>query len=210
VGGAGCADQDHPCLGLRPTHQELAHTLIHRLKLTLAVGCLPIFSSAGLNLSFYALTARFGCWCACLGKRARQWVVAAGLLYGQVKKFYRRRRVVRIEYRMQWGKLEELKARLKALGLSGKISTAFVERLNLTIRQAIAPFIRRTWGTAQTLLGLESHAEWWRAYYHFVSPRQSLRVPLAQPIARTGRQMPNRYRSRTPAMAAGIIATAGR
>ena len=48
------------------------------------------------------------------------------------------------------------------------------------------------------------HAEWWRAYYHFVKPHQSLRVELAQPIARTGRQLPTRYRSRTPAMAAGI------
>jgi hypothetical protein len=64
--------------------------------------------------------------------------------------------------------------------------------------------IRRTWGTAQTLLGLESHAEWWRAYDHFIRPHQSLRVALAQPIQRTGRQMPKRYRSRAPAMAAGI------
>jgi IS1 family transposase len=193
-----------PVLVLGPRTQELAHTLIHRLKLTLAVGCLPVFTSDGLNFYFYALTAHFGSWCACLGKCALQWVVAAGLLYGQVKKFYRRRRVVRIEYRMQWGKLEELKARLKALGLSGKISTAFVERLNLTIRQAIAPLIRRTWGTAQTLLGLEIHVEWWRAYYHFVRPHESLRVQLAQPIERKGRQIPKRYRSRTPAMAAGI------
>jgi hypothetical protein len=59
-------------------------------------------------------------------------------------------------------------------------------------------------GTAQTFLALESHAERWRAYHHFIRPRQSLRVTLAQPIQRTGRQMPKRYRSRTPAMVAGI------
>jgi hypothetical protein len=29
-------------------------------------------------------------------------------------------------------------------------------------------------------------------------------VELAQPIARKGRQIPKRYRSRTPAMAAGV------
>jgi IS1 family transposase len=193
-----------PALALGPRTQFLAHTLIHHLKSTLAIGCLPVFSSDGLNLYFYALTAHFGSWCECLGKRALQWVVAAGLLYGQVKKFYRQRRVVRIEYRMQWGKLEELKACLKALGLSGRLNTAFVERVNLTLRQAIAPLIRRTWGTAQTLLGLQSHVEWWRAYYHFIRPHESLRVELAHPIERKGRQIPKRYRSRTPAMAAGI------
>jgi IS1 family transposase len=193
-----------PALALGPRTQNVAHTLIHRLIRTLAPGCLPVFSSDGLNLYFYALTAHCGAWCASLGTRARQWVVAAGLLYAQVKKLYRQRRLVRIAYRMQSGTLEQLKARLQALGLSGKINTAFVERLNLTLRQAIAPLIRRTWGTAQTLLGLELHVEWWRAYYHFVRPHQSLRVPLAQPIARSGRQLPTRYRSRTPAMAAGI------
>jgi hypothetical protein len=61
---------------------------------------------------------------------------------------------------MQWGQLEELKARLKTLGLNGKINTASIECLNLTIHQTIAPSIRRTWCTAQTLLGCESHAEW--------------------------------------------------
>jgi hypothetical protein len=36
---------------------------------------------------------------------------------------------VSIEYRMQWGRFENLKARLQALGLSGKLNTAFVERV---------------------------------------------------------------------------------
>ena len=52
----------------------------------------------------------------------------------QVKKCYRRRRVVRVKYRMQWGVLARLKERLKGLGLSGKLNTAFVERVNLTLR----------------------------------------------------------------------------
>ena len=47
------------------------------------------------------------------------------------------------------------------------------------------------------------HVEWWRAYYHFARPHMSLRVALAQPIERSGRQ-PQRYRQRTPAMAAGL------
>jgi hypothetical protein len=35
---------------------------------------------------------------------------------------------------MQWGRFEDLKARLKALGLSGKLNTAFVERLQKPCR----------------------------------------------------------------------------
>jgi hypothetical protein len=50
--------------------------------------CLPLFTSDGLNLYFYALTAHFGQWLT-VGhqeRKARQWQVAAGLIYGQVKK----------------------------------------------------------------------------------------------------------------------------
>jgi hypothetical protein len=42
------------------------------------------------------------------------------------------------------------------------------------------------------------------AEYHFIRPHMSLREELSQPIARTGRQIPKRYRARTPAIAVGI------
>ena len=184
--------------------QVSAHRLIHGMKRVLAENCLPVFTSDGLRMYFYALTAHFGYWCPQEGRRKRAWIVASGFLYGQVIKRYRRRRTVGIEYRMQWGRFEDLKARLKALGLSGKLNTAYVERVNLTLRQGIAPLIRRTWGTAQTLDGLRLHLEWWRGYYHFIRPHMSLREELSQPIARKGRQIPKRYRARTPAMAVGI------
>jgi hypothetical protein len=45
---------------------------------------------------------------------------------------------------------------------------------------------------------------WWRAYYHFVRPHESLREVLAQPRFRGGKRIPQRYRQRTPAMAAGL------
>ena len=189
---------------LGPRTQAMAHRLIHILKQMLAEGCVPVFTSDGLRMYFYALTAHWGEWIQQEGKRKPQWVVAVELMYGQVKKRYRRRRMVRVEYRVQLGTLEELQARLKALGLSGKLNTAFVKRVNLTLRQGIAPMIRRTWGTAQTLDGLKLHIEWERGYYHFIRPHMSLRVKLPQPISRKGRQISRRYRSRSPAMAAGV------
>jgi transposase-like protein len=51
-----------PVLHLGPRTQKMAHLLIHSLRQTLAPGCLPLFTSDGLNVYFYALTAHFGRW----------------------------------------------------------------------------------------------------------------------------------------------------
>jgi len=180
----------------------MAHLLIHTLRRLLAPGCLPLFTSDGLNLYFYALTAHFGHWLKA-GRRGRQWQVAAGLIYGQVKKCYWRRKLVRVTHVMRLGTQIALQATLQELGLSGRLNTAFIERVNLTVRHGVSALARRTWATAQQTPHLLAHLEWWRAYYHFVRPHHSLRVALAQPQARVGNRLAQRYRQRTPAMAAG-------
>jgi transposase-like protein len=43
-----------PVLYLGPRTQNAAHRVIHSLRQSLAPGCLPLFTSDGLNLSFYA------------------------------------------------------------------------------------------------------------------------------------------------------------
>jgi IS1 family transposase len=131
-----------PVLQLGTQTQELAHSVIHELHQRLAPGCLPLFTSDGLNLYFYALTAHFGNWVEGTRRQAQRWQVAAGLLYGQLKKRYRRRKLVRVRPQMRYGELEQLSNGLRQLGLSGRINTAFVERLNLTVRQSVAPLIR--------------------------------------------------------------------
>jgi IS1 family transposase len=158
-----------------------------------------------LNLYFYALTAHVGDWLQVgrRGRNVRQWQVAAGLIYGQVKKSYRRRRLVRVTPVMRLLTEADLKAALQGLGFSGRLNTAFIERVNLTVRHAIAALARRTWATAQQSPQLLVHLEWWRAYYHFVRPHESLRVRLEQPRERGGKRLAQRYRQRTPAMAAG-------
>ncbi len=129
---------------------------------------------------------------------------AAGLIYGQVKKTYRRRKLVRVTQVMRCSPRVALRTAVQAMGLSGRLNTAFVERVNLTLRMSVAALIRRTWATMQDAPQLLLHLEWWRAYYHFVRPHESLRVMLAQPISRGGKRRPQRYRQRTPAMAAGL------
>jgi IS1 family transposase len=193
-----------PVLHLGARTQAAAHAVVHELHGRLAPACLPVFTSDGLNHYFYALTAHFGQWVAGVGRRARQWQVAVGLIYGQVKKRYRRRRLVGVTYMLRCGTREALQSALRGLGLSGKLNTAFVERVNLTLRQNVAALIRRTWSTVQVAPQLLLHLEWWRAYYHFVRPHESLQQALAQPIDRGGKRQPQRYRQRTPAMAAGL------
>ncbi len=168
-----------PVLSLGPRTQNAAHTFIHSLRGVLAPGCLPLFTSDGLNLYFYALTAHFGTW-------------------RQEKRRGRNTPVMRL------GTEDALKAVLQGLGLSGRLNTAFIERVNLTVRHGVAALARRTWATAQQSSHLLAHLEWWRAYYHFVRPHASLRVALVQPRERGGNRLAQRYRQRTPAMAASM------
>jgi IS1 family transposase len=157
-----------PVLHLGPRTQHMAHQLIHSLRESLAPDCLPLFTSDGLNLYFYALTAHFGQWLLVSrrGRKVLRWQVAAGLIYGQVKKCYRRRKLVRVTHVMRLGTEEALQVALRGLGFSGRLNTAFIERVNLTVRHGVAALARRTWATAQQSSHLVAHLEWWRAYYH--------------------------------------------
>jgi transposase InsO family protein len=133
----------------------------------------------------------------------RQWQVEPRLIYGQVKKCYRRRKLLRVSHVMRLGTQADLSVALQGMGFSGRLNTAYIERLNLTIRHGIAALARRTWATSQQTPHLLAHLEWWRGYYHFVRPHASLRVALMQPRERGGKRLAQRYRQRTPAMAAG-------
>ena len=101
-----------PVLHLGPRTQNMAHLLIHSLRQLLAPGCLPLFTSDGLNLYFYALTAHFGHRreVGCRGRNVRRWRVEPSLIYGQVKKSYRRSKLVRVTHVMRLGTEDALKA----------------------------------------------------------------------------------------------------
>ena len=183
--------------------QEMAFHIVHELKGRLRPGCVPVFSTDGLRHYFYALTAHFGRWETAEGKKS-VWVLLSDFVYAQVIKHQRRRRTVQVERRILWGDEKNYRERLKIAGLSGKINTSFVERVNLSIRQCVSKLTRRTWGPAHYTPELLEHLDWWRAYYHFVRYHESLEVELATPSQRKGKQQPIRYRRRTPAMAAGL------
>jgi hypothetical protein len=118
------------------------------------------------------------------------------LLYGQLVKRKRSRKLAYAITRMLWGKRKALIVKLKSVGLSGLIQTAFIERANLTLRQSVAPLRRKTWSLAQSDYALLMHVEWWRLYYHLVRAHASLCIPVPG--------LKGRYRPQTPAMAAGL------
>ncbi len=178
-------------LGARKT--EDAYEFVHELKTHLAEGSIPAITSDGLRAYFYAITAHFGSWAG------KTWVVSSLLVYGQmVKRRYKRKGDDEpyIITRMKWGKRWQLFERLQELGFRELIQTAFVERINLTMRQGIAPLSRKTWSLARSQESLLIHVEWWRGFYHFARPHQSLRLRVPG--------LTRRYRERTPAMAAGM------
>src|SRR5215472_2248352 len=109
------------------------------------------------------LSAHFGHWLQVgrRGRLGRRWQVAAGLIYGQVKKCYRRRKLIRVTHVMRLGTEVALTATLQGLGFSGRLNTAFIERANLTVRHGVAVLARRTWATAQQSPQLLAHLEWW-------------------------------------------------
>ncbi|MHB8753330.1 MAG: hypothetical protein ACYDBJ_29615 [Aggregatilineales bacterium] len=164
-----------PSLHLGARKAEDAYALVHDLKHRLAENCVPAFTTDGLRSYFYALTAHFGRWHTAVGARVAHWQVEATLLYGQLVKRRERRTVVFTTMRMVWGKRADLTLIQAAHGFSHCIQTAFIERVNLTLRQSIAPLTRKTWSLPRSEVHLLLHIEWGRGYYHFIRPHQSLR-----------------------------------
>ena len=125
-----------------------------------------------------------------------------GLLYAQVVKQYRRKRVVGVKHRVVFGTREAVEHVLAACGW--QINTSFVERLNLDIRQRVAAVGRRVNTLCQGEDGLQQQLAVFHVYYNFVLPHASLRQPLRVPEPTKGRGSAKRWRPCTPAMAAGL------
>lgn len=161
--------------------QAEAHRLIHRVKGVKVENCVPVCTSDGLQQYFYALTAHFGTWEKEVGHRQPVWRVLPELLYGQFRKVKVGRKRKQVYTRMLCGQRADLEAVLQIIGLTGKIQTAYIERLNLTLRHLVAALSRRGWALAA-------------GYYNFCRPHHALRLPLGE----------GRFRSRTPALALGV------
>ncbi len=137
------------------------------------------------------------------GRKARQWQVAAGLGYGQVKTSDRRRKLLGVWQVMGRGTSAALQVALQARGLAGRLTTAFRERVKLTVRHGVAALARRTWARAKPAPPRLAQLEWWGASSPCVRPHAALRVARVQPRERGEQLVAQRSRQRTEALAAG-------
>ena len=117
------------------------------------------------------------------------------LKYAKVCKKREKGRLVEVIQRVVYGDPREVMHLLGA-DSGGKINTAYIERLNLTIRNSLARFVRKSMNCSK-IFGRHSHAlNFFQAWYNFVKPHKSLRLRIDQ-----GR---NKWTQRTPAIAEGM------
>jgi IS1 family transposase len=186
----------------------MAQHVVHQVVQVLAPGCMPLFLTDGFKEYTTALLTHYGQWVQPARQRAQgpapkpRWMPLPGLLYAQVVKTVRRRRLVRVSHRVIFGTLAAIEQVLAAHGWH--INTAFVERLNLTIRQHVAAVGRRVSTLCKGENGLRQQLALHHVYYNFCLPHTSLRQPLAQPEPTKGIGSAKTWRPCTPAMAAGL------
>jgi IS1 family transposase len=199
-----------PAFVVGKREQEQANLLIERLK-GVSCGHIPFFTSDQWAHYPHALLHGYGVPEVVLdipGKRGPKpkpkLLPPSDLLYAQVVKHRKRGRVVKVTTKVVFGTAEAIQACLQASSVSETINTSFVERNNLTCRQANRRLARKTLSYSKDLSWLEKHLWLNLAYYHFVLPHTSLARSLPQPQPTRGSGSLKKRQPVTPAMAAGI------
>jgi IS1 family transposase len=186
----------------------MAQRFVHHVAQVLAPDCAPLFLTDGFKEYLTALLTHYGHWVQSPRRQAQgpapkpRWMPLPGLLYAQVVKTVRRRRLVAVQHRVVFGSLEAVNHLLAPLGWH--INTAFVERINLTIRQHVAAVGRRVSTLCKGEDGLRQQLAVFHCYYNFCLPHASVRLPLPQPGPTNGSGSATQWQPRTPAMAAGL------
>ena len=189
--------------------QESANQLLSRV-VHVTDAHIPFFTSDQLAEYRTALLHAYGQWYQPVRKGPRgphpqpRRVPAPDLLYAQVVKQRERGQVVAVSSKVVFGDPETVKQRVAASPVSAMITTSFVERENLTLRQHSRRLTRDTNAFSKDCGWLETHLWLVLAYYHLVLPHASLAraAPVLAPTRGSG--SPRRWLPVTPAMAAGI------
>src|SRR5712671_5992348 len=186
----------------------MAQRVVHQVVQVLAPGCVPLFLTDGFKEYTTALLTHYGQWVQPPRRQdpgphpKPRWMPLPGLLYAQVIKTVRRRRLVRVSHRVVFGSFEAAQQVLAACGWQS--NTAFVERLNLDLRQHVAAIGRRVATLCKGEDGLCHQLSLFQTYHNFCLPHTSLRQPLPQPLPTKGTGSAKQWRPCTPAMAAGL------
>jgi IS1 family transposase len=186
----------------------MAQWVVHQVVQVLAPDCVPVFRTDGFQAYATALLTHDGPWVQPARRQATgpapkpRWMPLPELLYAQVLKTVRRRRLVRVRHRVVFGTLEAIQQVLAACGWQS--NTAFIERVNLSMRQHVAAVGRRVSTLCKGEEGLRQQLALYQTYYNFCLPHASLRQPLPQPEPTHGSGSAKQWQPQTPAMAAGL------
>jgi IS1 family transposase len=186
----------------------MAQRVVHQVAQVLAPDCAPLFLTDGFKEYATALLTHYGQWVQPARRQPAgpapkpRWIPLPGLLYAQVIKTVRRRRLVRVSHRVVFGTRAAIEQVLAAHGWH--INTAFIERLNLSMRQHVAAVGRRVSTLCKGEDGMRQQLVLYHVYYNFCLPHASLRQPLPQPVPTHGTGSAQLWQPRTPAMAAGL------
>ena len=142
----------------------MAQAVLHQIAQLLAPDCVPLFLSDGYAHYLTAIVAHFGRWVQSPRRQARgsaptpRWMPLSGLLYAQVIKTTRRRRLVRVSHRVVFGTLEAVQQVLAACGWQrlgaaaprrAKVKTACVSNWccsrHIIILSCLMPACARHW-----------------------------------------------------------------
>src|SRR5262249_38336739 len=168
----------------------MAQRLVHQVTQVLAPECAPLFLTDGFREYVIALITHYGRWMQPERRQAKgpqpkpRWRPLPQLLYAQVVKAYRRRRITGVKHRGIFGAAETIESILARRGWT--INTSFVERLNLDFRQHVAAIGRRVNTLCKHEAGLHHQLALFQAYHNFCLPHASLRLPLPELIEATG------------------------
>jgi IS1 family transposase len=173
----------------------LAAPLIARTEKRLCEGSWPVWISDGMDAYGDALKSRH-----CVlriyprtGKRGRprrdKLVACPELRYGQVvKERDERRRVVGVFKQSRYGTIP-----------LERITTVYIERHNLTLRQENRRLTRKTIAFSKRVKWLEAQMFLYQGYYNFVRPHRGLRRRI-----RAAEGSDQKWQRRTPGFAAGL------
>jgi IS1 family transposase len=186
----------------------MAQCVVHQVVQVLAPDCVPLLLTDGFRAYMTALLTHFGHWIHPPRRQDKgpmpkpRWMPVPQLLHAQVVKSYRRRRLVGVKHRVVFGTRLAIEQVLTACGWT--INTAFVERLNLALRQRVAAMRRRSATSCKSEDGLGQQLVLFQVYHNFVLPHTSLRQALAEAVPTNGHGSAKVWRPCTPAMAAGL------
>ena len=172
--------------------RAMAQRFVHHVTQVVAPDCAPLLLTDGFREYVTALLTHYGHWVPPARRQDKgpapkpRWMPLPGLLSAHVVKTVRRRRLVDVKHRVVFGSLEAVNHLLAPLGWH--INTAFVERINLTIRQHVAAVGRRVTTLCKGEDGLRQQLAVFHCYDNFHLPSDGVvdscphMVRAAQPL----------------------------